>query len=177
MIKINLLPWRETQQKEKQQHFYRALSFGIIFTLCLLLVLHFYFYNFQSNQTKRNQVLQNEISATTQQLENIKNLDLIKKELFEKIETINQLGQQRLIVTHLFDEILLATPDDVFFTKISQAENNVMLEGYSRSNLLITQLILNLQASSWLANPTIEIIQTNQTENQFVLRLKQKNEN
>ena len=62
MVKINLLPWRETQRKEKQQRFFILLSLSLIIVLSIFVLIHIYIANQQSFQIQRNTMLKYEIS-------------------------------------------------------------------------------------------------------------------
>lgn len=184
MIKINLLPWREELKKEKQQAFNNLFALYMMLTACLFGGLHLYMSDLQDYQARRNQFLQNEIAQLDKQIVDIKNIEEQKTRLINKISVIHNLQRSRPEIVHLFDEIPRATPDGLFMTKLTRTDRNLVFEGKSQSNALVSAFMSSIQNSPWLQTPSLDVIQSdkvattdknNSTEklNDFTLRTKQ----
>lgn len=183
MIKINLLPWREELKKEKQQAFNNLFALCMVFTACLFAAVHFYMNDWQDYQARRNQFLQNEIAQLDKQIVDIKNIEEQKTRLINKISVIHNLQRSRPEIVHLFDEIPKATPDGLFMTKLARTERNLIFEGKSQSNALVSAFMSSIQNSPWLQTPSLDVIQSdklvstdkNSSEklNDFTLRTRQ----
>lgn len=183
MIKINLLPWRETLRKQKQQEFTNLLALSVMFAGCILVGIHFYIADQQDYQQQRNKILQDETALLDQQLVDIKNIEEKKTRLINKITVIHNLQRSRPEIVHLFYEIPLATPDGLFMTKLTRNGRDLIFEGKSQSNALVSAFMSAIENSSWLQIPSLDVIQTQEKAdkgssgeklNDFTLRTKQR---
>ena len=75
MAKINLLPWRETERKEKQQEFFVMLGAGAAIAALAVLLVHFQVENMIDGQERRNAYLKNEIVILDEKIKEIQKLD------------------------------------------------------------------------------------------------------
>jgi type IV pilus assembly protein PilN len=61
--------------------------------------------------------------------------------------------------------------------KLSQQGNNVTIDGVAQSNARVSSFMRNLEASDWLANPRLDIIQATDDSgtrlSRFTLRFNQ----
>ncbi len=188
MIKINLLPWREELRKKKQQVFVNSLGISMAFTACIFVGIHLYITELQEYQEQRNKMLQDEIALLDKQIVDIKNIEEQKTRLINKINVIQNLQRSRPEIVHLFNEIPRTTPDGLFMTKLTRTGRDLILEGKSQSNSLVSAFMSSIQNSPWLITPSLDVIQTidktdksapdktNNLEklNNFVLRTKQR---
>jgi type IV pilus assembly protein PilN len=184
MIKINLLPWREELKKEKQQAFNNLFALCLMLTACLFGALHLYMIDLQDYQARRNQFLENEIAQLDKQIVDIKNIEEQKTRLINKITVIHNLQRSRPEIVHLFDEIPKATPDGLFMTKLTRSGRDLIFEGKSQSNALVSAFMSSIQSSPWLQTPSLDVIQSDKFAstdknssaekiNDFTLRTKQ----
>ena len=88
---------------------------------------------------------------------------------------IQRLQQRRPQVVHLFFEIADTLPDGVFLTGLNQDGDKLTIEGRAESNARVSAYMRNLDASPWLKNPRLEVIETDKTDrvNAFTLHLAQ----
>jgi type IV pilus assembly protein PilN len=184
MIKINLLPWREELKKEKQKAFNDLFALCIMLTACLFGALHLYMSDLQDYQARRNQFLESEIAQLDRQIVDIKNIEEQKTRLINKITVIHNLQRSRPEIVHLFDEIPKATPDGLFMTKLARNGRDLIFEGKSQSNALVSAFMSSIQSSPWLQTPSLDVIQSDKVAptdknsnaeklNDFTLRTKQ----
>jgi type IV pilus assembly protein PilN len=160
MAKINLLPWREEQRKQKKQSFLTALGLSAIATLGILGLIHANINGQKEYQEHRNKMLQDEIALLDIKIVEIKSIEDKKRKLLAKIDLIQKLQESRPEIVHLFDEIPKSTPDGVFLTKITQTGADLVFDGKSQSNARVSAFMRAIETSPWLELPTLNVIQS-----------------
>ena len=127
-------------------------------------------------QNNRNRYLQGQIQTLQAQLEEIKTLESTKERLLARMDVIQTLQTRRPQIVHLFHELASTLPDGVFLSGIKQSQNAVTLEGLAESNARVSAYMRNLDSSSWLRSPRLELIEASQEEERisnFKLHLQQ----
>ena len=182
MAKINLLPWRETERKEKQQEFFVMLGAGAAIAALAVLLVHFQVENMIDGQERRNEYLKNEIVILDEKIKEIQKLDATRRALIERMEVIQNLQATRPGIVHLFDEIVNTLPNSVHLTELVQNNENISISGRAESNARVSSYMRNIEESEWMSKPKLSFIQTDETENgqrvsSFSLGLAQTNPN
>ena len=108
--------------------------------------------------------MQSQIQTLQVQLQEIKELESTKERLLARMDVIQTLQTRRPQVVHLFHELASTLPDGVFLSGIKQSQNAVTLEGLAESNARVSAYMRNLDASSWLRNPKLELIEASKEE-------------
>ena len=178
MVRINLLPWREKErQRQKRVMTAMALS-AIVLTFAGALASYFLIEDWIQAQEARNAFLTAEIATLDRKIKEIKEIEKKKKDLLARMEIIQDLQQMRPEIVHFFDEIVTAIPNGTFLTGIRQTGTNVVLEGRAQSYGRISDLMRNINASVWIANPNLKIIKeqdkTDTGLSHFELQLQQR---
>ncbi|MEE9320814.1 MAG: PilN domain-containing protein [Granulosicoccus sp.] len=165
MTKINLLPWRETHRREKNNEFFVVLG------LCMALAAGVGFGGFQfandkvDFQTARNQRLEKEIALLQEELKEIAALEETKNNLLARMEIIQQLQGQRPQIVHTFDEVANRIPDGVYLTVMKQVgEMQLVLEGRAESNARVSALMRRMDRSDYLTAPRLEVIEADKND-------------
>jgi len=158
MAKINLLPWRETERKEKQQEFFIMLGVGAAIAVLAVLLAHFQVDARINAQERRNDYLKNEIIVLDEKIKEIQKLDATRRALIERMEVIQNLQATRPSIVHLFDEIVNTLPDSVYLTELSQTGNKISLSGRAESNARVSAYMRNIEDSEWMTKPTLSVI-------------------
>ena len=158
--RINLLPWRETYRREKNNEFYVVLG------LCMAMAAGVGFggYRFAAGkvdfQTARNQRLESEIALLQAELKEIQALEETKNNLLARMEIIQQLQGRRPQIVHTFHEIAERLPDGVYLTSMKQVgERQLVLEGKAESNARVSALMRRMDRSDYFTNPRLEVIE------------------
>jgi len=155
MPRINLLPWRDTLRKEREIRFGAITAVSLVFMGLILLSVHLFIGHQIDYQQRRNRYLQTEIEKADNKIKEIKDLKNKKKRLIERMNVIQKLEENRSHVVHLFDELVKKIPSGVYFTRITQNGDKVILEGVAQSDARVSSLMGNIEASQWLTNPKI----------------------
>ncbi|MGB7740951.1 MAG: PilN domain-containing protein [Steroidobacteraceae bacterium] len=160
MPRINLLPWREAERKRKRQEFF--LSFGAALATAALVTLlgHWQMSASIQHQRDRNNFLTQEIAGLDKQIEEINGLDAQKSRLLARMEIIETLQRSRPEIVHVFDELVHLLPDGVYLTYLRQTGTRFELRGVAQSSTRVSSFMRKIDASEWLADPTLQIVQT-----------------
>ncbi|HEU4693177.1 MAG TPA: PilN domain-containing protein [Vicinamibacterales bacterium] len=178
MPRINLLPWREAERKQRRQEF----GVGAVAALLLAGVIAFGV-NWQmsaaiDNQLERNRYLEGEIANLDKQIAEILDLEARKQRLKSRIEVIERLELSRPEIVHVFDQLVRTLPDGVYLTGIKQTERKLTLKGVAQSSTRVASYMRNLDQSEWLTDPSLDILETKGSADggsEFTLNASQEN--
>ncbi len=159
MAKVNLLPWRAERRKARQREFYSLLGVAAIGAVVLGLLVSFYYTEQVDGQKRKNDYLVGKIAELDKKIEEIQALDAEKERLLRRKEVIEQLQANRSQMVHLFDELVRTIPDGVRLSGIKQDGDKLTLDGYSQSNARVSAYMRNIEASGWMTNPDLSIIE------------------
>lgn len=160
MPRINLLPWREAERKRRRQEFIFGAVGAVLAAGVLTLVVNWQFDSAIGQQNARNQVLKNEIAALDSQITEILGLEQQKQRLLARMDVIEQLQRSRPEVVHLFDQLVRTLPEGVYLTSVKQTDKRVQLNGMAQSSTRVSSYMRNIDASEWLADPALEVVET-----------------
>jgi type IV pilus assembly protein PilN len=178
MPRINLLPWREAERKQRRQEF----GVGAVAAILLAGVIAFGV-NWQMSaaidaQSERNRYLDGEIANLDKQIAEILDLEARKQRLKSRIEVIERLELSRPEIVHVFDQLVRTLPDGVYLTGIKQTERKLTLKGMAQSSTRVASYMRNLDQSEWLTDPSLDILETKGTGDggsEFTLNASQEN--
>ncbi|MCZ6717243.1 MAG: PilN domain-containing protein [Gammaproteobacteria bacterium] len=160
MPRINLLPWREEQRKERQKNFLISAA-GAVLTGMVTIMLVFWTYDrFIKYQNMRNGILDTEIALLDEKIEKIKGLEREKERLIARMEIIERLQTSRPEVVHLFDEMVHTLPNGVYLTSLKQVARRLEIKGVAESTTRVSAYMRNIDVSEWLENPGLQVIET-----------------
>lgn len=180
MTRINLLPWRETHRREKNNEFFVLLG------LCMALAAGVGFGGFKfaqdkvDFQAKRNARLNTEIALLQDELREIKGLEDQKAALLERMDIIQTLQGQRPQIVHTFHELASRLPDGVYLTSMKQlGDKQLVLEGRAESNARVSALMRRMDRSDYFTKPRLEVIESDRDDriSTFKLSVVQNNPN
>ena len=164
MARINLLPWREEQKRQREKNFYILLGASFVLALSILAGIHMEMESRTDFQKNRNNFLTQQISMLDKQIAEIKTLEVEKTRLLNRMKVIQQLQKSRPEIVHLFEELVLTTPDGTQLLEIKLTGKNLVIQGIAESNSRISNFMRNLDKSSWLKNPELVIINAEKAE-------------
>ena len=159
MPRINLLPWREAERKRKRQEFF--LSIGAAFATAALVILlgRWQMSAAIEHQNERNQIISDEIAELDKQIQEILGLEKQKERLLARMEIIETLQRSRPEIVHVFDELVRILPEGVYLTYLKQSGTRFEIRGVAQSSTRVSAFMRNIDASEWLADPALQIVQ------------------
>ncbi len=160
MPRINLLPWREGQRKERKLAFLVALGAAAIAACVTSFAVYLMYGSMIEGQVHRNDVLRGEIKKLDKQIEEINDLESSKQKFIARMEIIEKLQRSRPEIVHVFDEIVRTLPEGVYLTGVHQNDKRLKFEGIAQSSTRVSSFMRNIDGSQWLRNPELEVVQT-----------------
>ena len=181
MRRINLLPWRAELREKKKKEYITALGASALVGSIFWMSTHFFFGTLIEHQNQRNGFLEAEIKKLDRKIIEIRELEQERERLIARMTAVEELQSSRHLAVRLFDELSRTLPDGVYLTELEQKNNEAKIKGVAQSNARVSNFIRNLEASQWLYEPKLTIIETKLNEDkrtsEFTLQVKQKTDN
>jgi type IV pilus assembly protein PilN len=160
MPRINLLPWRESERKRKRQEFILSIGAALATAALVTLLGRWQMSAAIEHQNDRNRVLGEEIAELDKQIQEILGLENQKRRLLARMEVIETLQRSRPEIVHVFDEIVRVLPEGVYLTFLKQSGTRFEIRGVAQSSTRVSAFMRNIDASEWLADPALSIVET-----------------
>lgn len=180
MTRINLLPWREQERKERERQFYTVTGSAVVLAVLVVGYVHLHVAGMIETQHQRNAFLEQEIKTVEGHIKEIKELETEKTQLLARMKVIEQLQSQRPQMVHVFDELVKIVPEGVYLTSVKQSGTSITVEGIAQSNARVSAFMRNVEASAWMSSPKLNVIEATDKNGQrlsrFVLDIKQLTE-
>ncbi len=181
MTRINLLPWREELRQEQKKQFGVMAVMSCVLAAAIVGLIHFQMQSKIDYQLSRNRFMSNEIIKVDEEIKEISELQKTRRSLIERMEVIQDLQGSRPSIVHLFTEIVSTVPNGVYLETLSQKGSDLLVTGEAESNARVSTYMRNLQASEWLKDPNLTVIEIeDKTVNRissFKLTVKQTSPN
>jgi len=144
-------------------------------------LIHFQMQSKIDYQLSRNSFLTAEIAKVDEEIKEISELQKVRRSLIERMEVIQDLQGSRPSIVHLFTEIVSTVPNGVYLKSLKQTGSSLLINGEAESNARVSTYMRNLQASAWLKDPNLTVIEIeDKTVNRistFTLTVKQTSPN
>ena len=162
---INLLPWREEYREFQRKQFIFFLGFGAALAITFIILLHFFMVQRTSMQMDRNNYLTQEIVKLDKKILEINDLQQEKQKLLERMKGIQRLQASRPNIVKIFDGIAKTVPDGLYFTNVARIKSDLIIQGKAESNTRVSKFMRNIEASDWLMNPILSVIEEDKDKN------------
>ena len=163
MPRINLLPWREAQRKERKLAFLVALGVAVLAAMVSTFAVYLMYDSMIAGQQRRNQTLRAQIKLLDKQIEEINSLESSKQKFIARMEIIEKLQRSRPEIVHVFDEIVRTLPEGVYLTGVKQTGMKLKFDGVAQSSTRVSSFMRNIDGSQWLRNPELEVVKQEKT--------------
>jgi type IV pilus assembly protein PilN len=164
MRQINLLPWREEQRQERQRNFLITMALVAAIAAGAVFAVKSYFDAQISGQNARNNYLRAEIAKLDQQIARIEQLDATRQRLIDRKEVIENLQSNRTLMVHLFEQLVRTVPEGIRLLSVQQAGDILTINGTAQSSARVSNYLRNLEASEFLHDPTLRIVEAEAEE-------------
>lgn len=178
MPRINLIPWREAERKQRRQEFAVGAVGALLFAGLITFMVNWQMQSAIDGQNERNQYLKDETAKLDKQIAEILDLEQKKQRLVSRMQVIDQLERSRAEIVHLFDQLVRTLPDGVYLTSIKQTDRRIQLKGVAQSSTRVSNYMRNIDASDWMTEPSLDILETKgsgDAGSEFTLNALQKN--
>ncbi len=161
MATINLLPWRDELREEQKKEFITIFAVFALVGIVVILGWKFLLDGKIENQQARNQYLKTHIAELDRKVKEIEDLKRQKAELIDRMAVIQSLQGDRPEIVHIFDEVVRALPDGVYFDEILRNGSVMTFKGAAESNNRVSSLMRQLDASDWMTSPNLKKVAAN----------------
>ena len=158
MPRINLLPWREAQRKERKLAFLVALGIAALAAGVTAFAAYLMYGSMIEAQQRRNNNLRAAIRTLDHEIEEINSLESAKQKFIARMEIIEKLQRSRPEIVHVFDEVVRTLPEGVYLTAVKQNGMRLKFEGVAQSSTRVSSFMRNIDGSQWLRNPELEVV-------------------
>jgi len=160
MARINLLPWREEQRRERQKQFLTSLMMTTILGVVLVFLGGMVFNQKISHQQLRNDLVKGEIQKLEVRIKRIDELERTRQRLISRKEVIETLQASRSITVELLDNLAKSIPVGVALTTIRQQGSTLVLAGTSQSNARVSAYLKELETNDLFLNPQLDFVRS-----------------
>ena len=175
MIRINLLPHRETRRKQQKQQFFIALGAVVIAGAVLAYSVYFHLGGQFDEEVARNKFLTEEIKKVDKEIADINRLKEATASLLARKQVVETLQSNRSETVHLLDQLVRQLPDGMYLRSVRQQGAMVVIHGVTQSQARVSTLMRNLESSQKLGSPAlveIKALQQGTTRaNEFTLNV------
>lgn len=158
MASINLLPWRERQREERKREFLVMLGGIVVIAAGLVFLVDRYYRGELDEQRARNNLISREITVMDGRLSEISQLREQRADILDRMEVIRDLQGTRPMIVYVFDELVRALPDAVYFNNVQRQSDTLSIEGVAQSNNQVSELMRRLDESQRFQEPGLEQI-------------------
>ncbi len=160
MDRINLLPWREEQRRERQRRFMSTLLvtavLGVVFAFLAITV-----YNQKiTHQNYRNELVQEEIRKLEIRIKRIDELERTRERLISRKQVIERLQASRSMTVELLDHLAKTIPVGVTLATVRQQGPTLSLTGSSQSNARVSAYLRELEGNDLFLNPQLDFVRS-----------------
>jgi type IV pilus assembly protein PilN len=159
MPRINLLPWREEQRRERKLTLLVGLGGAAVAAAVATFAAYLVFVSMIDGQKQRNDSLRAEIKVLDSQIEEINSLESAKQKFIARMDIIEKLQRSRPEIVRLFDEIVRTIPEGTFLTGVKQTDKKLKFDGVAQSSTRVSTFMRNIDGSQWMRNPELEVIE------------------
>ncbi|MCX7991304.1 MAG: PilN domain-containing protein [Proteobacteria bacterium] len=133
MIKINLLPYREIEKKEKILFQFVIMISAMVISLVIVGIVHWRVVAYEKDKITERDELKNEIAELDKKLGQIDKIKGQKSEIERKLGVIDTLNTKRIVSTELVYKIGEAVPESVWLTNLQDKDKEVAIDGEAYS--------------------------------------------
>ena len=159
MPRINLLPWRDQQRRERRLAFFVALGGAAVGAAIVTFAAYLLYNSWIGAQEGRNDLLRAEIKKVDRQIEQINDLEAQKQRFISRMQVIDKLQRSRSEEVRLFDEVAKNIPDGAYLTSFVQSSKKLKFQGVALSSTRVSALMRNISASQYMKDPELEVVE------------------
>lgn len=172
MIRINLLPVRAAQKKERLVNQLAILIFAVSATLVVCFLVWMSMSGRIDDATATNKATQNKINSLKKDLRAIKGFEVSKKALRAKLDILDKLKANRSGPVKLLDELSKSTPEKVWILTFSETAGAVTMTGGGMSEESIAGFLRDLENSPSYKNVELAVIEQKKLDDNDYLSFK-----
>jgi type IV pilus assembly protein PilN len=156
MIRINLLPVRQTKKRETVQQ--QLLAFAGVIVATIIGCIVWTAYNSNVAAQRRDQIAERrkELQQLDKIIGEVNEFTAKKKELEEKLQIIDSLKKGKTGPVRALDDLATEIPNRVWLTKLDEKSGTVTMEGLAVDHEDVSAFMKALQKSKYYSNIVLQ---------------------
>jgi type IV pilus assembly protein PilN len=151
MIRINLLPVRQSKKRETVQQQLLAFAGVLVVTLIVCVVWSAYKSSILKDRQQQITERKNEIQQLDKVIGEVNEFTARKKELEEKLEIIDQLKKGKTGPVRALDDLATEVPNRIWLTKLVERGGSMTLEGTAIDHEAVSAFMKALEKSKYFS--------------------------
>lgn len=161
MIRINLLPVRAAQRKEKLRTQVSVLCLSLLFVCIVCGAEYMRMMSKVDDKAAEVKSVEREINQLKKKIGEVSKYKKLQGDLKKKLDILDVLKENKSGPVHLLNELSLALPDKLWINNYSVSGGKVNIKGFCLSEKIVATFMRNLENSPYYRN--IELGVTEQT--------------
>lgn len=162
MIRINLLPVKETERALGRRQQMSLVALGLVTTLLIMVIPYLVQGRKLASLDSRIETLTKEIQAMNLQVREVRDIDRLKKEVQTKLQIIEDLNRKRVGPSRVLDDLSLASPENLWLIDFNEVGSAATFTGLALDNETIAKFMRQLQASPYFYS--VDLVETSQQQ-------------
>lgn len=159
MIRINLLPVKAAQKKEKLRGQLFILLACVLLATAGCAVVYLSLMNKVAEAKEENDRRQSEINQLKKQIGEVGRFKKMKEELQGKLDILAKLKEGQSGPVHLLDELSARMPDKLWINSFKSSGGNVAISGFGMNEETVAEFLRDLEASPYYRNVELQVVE------------------
>ena len=159
MIRINLLPVREAQRRERVRQHLSVLILSMVAVLVIGVAVYMQFSIRADHQFARNKQLQAEIATLQAKIGKVNEIKALKEGLEKKLGVLAELKRNKEGPVRMMDSFAKALPAKAWLESIRQVGQAVEIKGSGLDENEVASFMRNLQQSDSFSGVELRVTQ------------------
>ena len=170
LIQLNMLPYREEQDKQKKAQFTRLMVFSGLVGVGLLVLTYVSLSGMILNQESRNQQLTDGIAQLDIQIKEVETLEAEKRDFLARKAKVEELENKRFEAARMIDSLNTVAPEGVYLTGIKAKDvSTYTLSGKATSDSKIADFMRVIPSTNVFGQPSLDSINKVESVQDFEL--------
>ena len=170
LIQLNMLPYREEQDKQKKAQFTRLMIFSGLIGVGLLVFTYVSLSGLILNQESRNQQLTAGIDQLNIQINEVETLEAEKRDFLARKAKVEELENKRFEAARMIDSLNTVAPEGVYLTGIKAKDvSTYTLSGKATSDSKIADFMRVIPSTNVFGQPSLDSINKVESVQEFEL--------
>ena len=170
LIQLNMLPYREEQDKKKKAQFTRLMIFSGLIGVGLLVFTYVSLSGLILNQESRNQQLTAGIDQLNIQIKEVETLEAEKRDFLARKAKVEELENKRFEAARMIDSLNTVAPEGVYLTGIKAKDvSTYTLSGKATSDSKIADFMRVIPSTNVFGQPSLDSINKVESVQEFEL--------
>ena len=164
MIRVNLLPLKETERAIGRRQRASLAVLGLCIALAIMVLPFLYQGRQLSTLDGELQDMDKQIQRYNAQVKEVQELDRLKKDLQSKLRIIAELDEKRVGPARVLTDLSRATPEKLWLLSFEEKDSGATFTGLALDNETIARFMRQLHSSSYFHS--VDLVETTRTSRQ-----------